>query len=99
MPNFITFSEAPEPEVDHRTLYDRLKEQKDKKQFDYDEAHKLSVFLLLFFKFNSLLENQFRGLDDDEVGFLDLVDKLKSEQSTKRMAEEEIVLQQMRQKV
>jgi len=37
------FSEAPEEEPeDRRCLYDRLQEQKDKKQADFDEQHKLS---------------------------------------------------------
>jgi N-terminal domain of NEFA-interacting nuclear protein NIP30. len=34
--------EAPEEEYDPRSLFDRLKEQKDKKEFEYEEAHKLS---------------------------------------------------------
>lgn len=33
--------EAPEePITDHRSLYDRLQEQRQKKQDEYDEAHK-----------------------------------------------------------
>ena len=35
-------SEAPEPEYDGRTLYDRLQEQKDKKQEEYEESRKFS---------------------------------------------------------
>ena len=34
---------ADEP-YDGRSLYDRLKEQKDKKDYEYEEAHKLSKF-------------------------------------------------------
>jgi len=37
-------SEVPQEEYDSRCLYDRLKEQRDKKQDDWDEAHKLSNF-------------------------------------------------------
>lgn len=39
------FVEAPEPEFDRRSLYDRLKEQKDKKQYEEDEDKKFSNFL------------------------------------------------------
>ena len=43
-----------------RSLWERLEEQKQKKQSDWDEEHKF--------------KNQFRGLNDDEVDFLDKVD-------------------------
>jgi hypothetical protein len=36
------FVEAPEEEVDNRSLYDRLQEQKLKKQEEFDESRKLS---------------------------------------------------------
>ncbi len=36
----------PEEPYDSRSLYERLKEQKDKKDFEFDEAHKLSIFSL-----------------------------------------------------
>ena len=51
---------APEEPVDNRSLWERLEEQKQKKQMDWDEEHKF--------------KNQFRGLNDDEVDFLDKVD-------------------------
>lgn len=36
-------SEAPEEEeIDRRPLYERLQEQKDKKQAEYEDQHKLS---------------------------------------------------------
>lgn len=35
-------SERPEEPYDARSLYDRLKEQKDKKDLEFEEAHKLS---------------------------------------------------------
>lgn len=41
--NFL-FTEAPEVPYDGRSLYERLKEQKDKKDSDYEETHKLSEF-------------------------------------------------------
>ena len=43
--NFLTFfylPERPEEEVDNRTLYEKLQEQKDKKQEEWEEQHKLS---------------------------------------------------------
>ncbi|KOB73866.1 NEFA-interacting nuclear protein NIP30, partial [Operophtera brumata] len=50
--------EAPEDPYDTRPLFQRLEEQRMKKEAEYEEAHKL--------------KNMIRGLDDDEVGFLDL---------------------------
>lgn len=38
----IFLAEAPEEEYDHRSLFDRLQEQKQKKDYEYEEAHKLS---------------------------------------------------------
>lgn len=66
--------EAPEEEYDPRSLYDQLQEQKNKKQAEYEEAHKL--------------KNMIRGLDDDEVEFLDFVDRTKEEIEAKRWKEE-----------
>lgn len=37
----------PEEPYDHRSLFERLEEQKQKKQLEYEEAHKLSKFLIL----------------------------------------------------
>ena len=51
---------APEEPVDNRSLWERLEEQKQKKQMDWDEEHKF--------------KNLVRGLNDDEVDFLDKVD-------------------------
>ncbi|KAL7637715.1 UNVERIFIED_CONTAM: hypothetical protein RMT77_011324 [Armadillidium vulgare] len=74
-----------EPAPDHRSLYERLKEQKDKKQEDWEEAHKL--------------KNMVRGLEDDEVDFLELVDNTKM-QEEKRIREEELTaIQEYRKKV
>lgn len=42
-------SEAPEEEeVDRRCLYERLQEQKDRKQAEHDEQHKLSKQFLIY---------------------------------------------------
>ncbi|XP_063710104.1 PSME3-interacting protein [Culicoides brevitarsis] len=75
--------EAPEPEIDHRSLFDRLQEQKQKKDLDYEETHKL--------------KNMIRGLDDDEVQFLDLVDKNRLEAEKQQKLEEAKLLEEFRQ--
>uniref|UniRef100_H3CMS4 Proteasome activator subunit 3 interacting protein 1 n=1 Tax=Tetraodon nigroviridis TaxID=99883 RepID=H3CMS4_TETNG len=54
-------SEAPEEEYDPRSLYERLQEQKEKKQEEFEEQ----------FKF----KNMVRGLDQDETNFLDEVSR------------------------
>ena len=54
---------APEEPIDNRSLWERLEEQKQKKQMDWDEEHKF--------------KNQFRGLNDDEVDFLDKIDDIR----------------------
>ncbi|KYM75462.1 PREDICTED: protein FAM192A [Atta cephalotes] len=67
--------EAPEESYDPRSLYERLQEQKNKRDIEYEEAHKL--------------KNMIKGLDDDEVEFLDLVDRTKMEEERKKNLEEE----------
>ncbi|XP_076752660.1 PSME3-interacting protein isoform X1 [Xylocopa sonorina] len=67
--------EAPEEVYDPRSLYERLQEQKTKRDAEYEEAHKL--------------KNMIKGLDDDEVEFLDLVDRTKLEEERKKNLEEE----------
>ncbi|KAG7208412.1 hypothetical protein KM043_014644 [Ampulex compressa] len=68
-------TEPPEEAYDPRSLYDRLQEQKNKRDAEYEEAHKL--------------KNMIKGLDDDEVEFLDLVDRTKLEEERKKNLEEE----------
>lgn len=41
-------TEVPEEVVDNRSLYDRLQQQKDLKQAEFDEQHKLSNLYLLY---------------------------------------------------
>ncbi|XP_065370361.1 PSME3-interacting protein isoform X1 [Calliphora vicina] len=77
--------ERPEEPYDGRSLFDRLKEQKMKKDMEYEEAHKL--------------KNLIRGLDDDEVQFLELVDKNKMDMEKKQMLEEEQELKDFRSRV
>ncbi|XP_053740839.1 PSME3-interacting protein isoform X2 [Synchiropus splendidus] len=66
--------EAPEEVYDPRSLYERLKEQKDKKQEEFEEQ----------FKF----KNMVRGLDDDETSFLDEVSRQQSLVEKQRREEE-----------
>ncbi|XP_013855051.1 PSME3-interacting protein [Austrofundulus limnaeus] len=53
--------EVPEEEYDPRSLFERLQEQKDKKQQEFEEQ----------FKFRNMV----RGLDEDETSFLDEVSR------------------------
>ncbi|XP_066262160.1 PSME3-interacting protein [Euwallacea similis] len=77
--------ERPEDPYDSRSLYDRLQEQKQKRDLEYEEAHKL--------------KNMIKGLDDDEVEFLDLVDRTKIEADRKKEIEEEKELNDYRNRV
>uniref|UniRef100_A0A1A9WDT6 Nefa_Nip30_N domain-containing protein n=1 Tax=Glossina brevipalpis TaxID=37001 RepID=A0A1A9WDT6_9MUSC len=77
--------ERPEEPYDGRSLFDRLKEQKLKKDLDYEETHKL--------------KNLIRGLDDDEIQFLELADKNKINMEKKQMQEEEKELKEFRTRV
>ncbi|XP_058066886.1 PSME3-interacting protein [Anopheles bellator] len=77
--------EAPEQEYDGRSLYDRLQEQKQKKDLEFEEAHKL--------------KNMIKGLDDDEVEFLDLVDKNRLNAERQAQLEERKEMNEFRAKV
>ena len=57
-----------------RSLWERLNEQKQKKQDDWDEEHKF--------------KNQFRGLNDEEVDFLDKIDNARADVERKKFLEE-----------
>lgn len=37
-------TEVPEEQYDHRSLFDRLEEQRRKKEYEYEETHKLSKY-------------------------------------------------------
>ncbi|XP_055931639.1 PSME3-interacting protein-like [Argiope bruennichi] len=77
--------EAPEEEYDPRSLYERLQEQKDLKQSELEESRRL--------------KNLIKGLDDDEVAFLELVDQTKIEMETKLWEEEKKEIQEFRRAV
>ncbi|XP_062997441.1 PSME3-interacting protein isoform X1 [Elgaria multicarinata webbii] len=77
--------ECPEEVYDPRSLYERLQEQKDKKQQEFEEQ----------FKF----KNMVRGLDEDESKFLDevsrqqvLIEKQRREEDLKELNEYRISL-------
>ncbi|XP_046973723.1 PSME3-interacting protein [Vanessa cardui] len=77
--------EAPEEVYDNRPLFQRLEEQRLKKEAEFEEAHKL--------------KNMIRGLDDDEVGFLDLVERTKAEVAQQISIEEKKEMQEFRERV
>ncbi|XP_048484273.1 PSME3-interacting protein [Plutella xylostella] len=77
--------EAPEEPYDNRPLFTRLEEQRLKKEAEYEEAHKL--------------KNMIRGLDDDEVGFLDLVESSKAQAAQQIFLEEKKEMQEFRERV
>lgn len=77
--------EAPEQPYDSRSLYERLQEQKQRKELEYEEAHKL--------------KNMIKGLDDDEIEFLDLVDRTKIAADRRKNFEEERELNDYRNRV
>lgn len=72
--DYRPIAEAPEEEYDHRTLFERLQEQKMKKQEEYEEAHKL--------------KNMIKGLDNDEISFLQDIDKSKIAEEERKLQEE-----------
>ncbi|XP_055078350.1 PSME3-interacting protein isoform X2 [Periophthalmus magnuspinnatus] len=74
--------EAPEEVYDPRSLFERLQEQKDKKQEEFEEQ----------FKF----KNMVRGLDEDETSFLDEVSRQQSLVEKRRRDEEKLELQEYR---
>lgn len=74
--------ECPEQVLDNKTLYERLQEQKQKKQDEWDEQHQL--------------KNMIRGLDGDETVFLDLVAKQQEEIANRRFNEESQELKEYR---
>ncbi|XP_045762837.1 PSME3-interacting protein isoform X2 [Maniola jurtina] len=77
--------EAPEEAYDTRPLFQRLEEQRLRKDAEYEEAHKL--------------KNMIRGLDDDEVSFLDLVERTKAEVAQQISIEEKKEMQEFRERV
>ncbi|KAK5966652.1 mRNA capping enzyme large subunit [Trichostrongylus colubriformis] len=67
--------QAPEPEVCNKSLYEQLRDNKEAKQAEIDEAKKF--------------KNMLRGIDEDESDFLARVNELKSAELRKAKKEEE----------
>ncbi|KAL3082392.1 hypothetical protein niasHT_038458 [Heterodera trifolii] len=60
--------------VDKRTLYERMEEQRDKKQLEDDETH--------------ALKDQFRAIDEAESGILTQVERAKAEQEPLQLSQQ-----------
>ncbi|XP_071784874.1 PSME3-interacting protein-like [Asterias amurensis] len=75
--------ECPEEDTDMRCLYDKLQEQNDKKQEDFEEQ----------FKF----KNMVRGIDEEESKFLDEVADRQMELETRRWKEENEMVAEIKQ--
>ena len=75
----------PEEQSDTRTLYERLREQRELKAAEIAEE--------------KAMRSRVRGLEQDEAGFLDLVDSVKHQQHLRRQQEEEAVIKELREKV
>ena len=55
--NYFLLIECPEPVHDNKTLYERLEEQKQKKQDEWDEQHQLSKFTVFLSMFSVFCSN------------------------------------------
>ncbi|XP_077983336.1 PSME3-interacting protein-like [Glandiceps talaboti] len=78
--------ECPDEEYDPRSLFERLQEQKDKKQEEFEEK----------FKFKNMI---YKGLDDGEAEFLDHVSDRQIQIQKERMTEEKEILKEYKESV
>lgn len=46
----------PDEQYDHRSLFDRLEEQRRKKEYEYEETHKLSECIVLLITIVNVLD-------------------------------------------
>uniref|UniRef100_A0A1B6CR71 FAM192A/Fyv6 N-terminal domain-containing protein n=1 Tax=Clastoptera arizonana TaxID=38151 RepID=A0A1B6CR71_9HEMI len=74
--------EAPEEEFDNRSLFERLQLEKHRKEKEQEETHRL--------------KNMVRGLDDEEVEFLDQVDRTKLAAERRNLDDESKALKEFR---
>ncbi|KAK3085263.1 hypothetical protein FSP39_000827 [Pinctada imbricata] len=74
--------ECPDEVVDNRSLFERLQEQKDKKEMEFQDS--------ISFK------NEIKTLQEDEVQFLNYVSKKEVELTKARNAEEAQIIQEMK---
>lgn len=77
--------ECPEEEYDPRSLYEKLQEQKETKQAEYDQQ----------FKF----KNMVRGLDDEESEFLEKVSQKQIEIEESNKKEEKELMSELKNRV
>ncbi|KAJ2616520.1 hypothetical protein H4S08_000756 [Coemansia sp. RSA 1365] len=84
---YETGAAAPIPETDYdpRTLYERLQEQRSKKEEAYAESRRFA--------------NQIRKLDTEEIEFLDTVDVLERQKQTEQKQTEILALADFNNKV
>ncbi|KAJ2809466.1 hypothetical protein H4R20_000086 [Coemansia guatemalensis] len=76
---------APNTDYDPRTLYERLQEQRSKKEDAYAESRRFA--------------NQIRKLDTDEIEFLDTVDELERKKQNEQKQSELLALAEFNSKV
>jgi len=74
--------DAPEEAHDTRTLYDKLQQQKQTKELEFEESMKA--------------KNQFRGLEEEETDFLKFCSDKKDEINKKREEENRTALEEIR---
>ncbi|GMT00656.1 hypothetical protein PENTCL1PPCAC_22830, partial [Pristionchus entomophagus] len=81
--NLIKYiSDAPEPEVCNKSLYDQLRINKDKKELEMQEER--------------ALKNLVRGIDEDESHFLSMVNDIQRKDEKAKKKEEEELLREMK---
>lgn len=78
-------TEFPEQPIDNRSLYEKLKEQRDAKQEEFEESRKF--------------KNLIRGLDDSDIDHLTVIDQRKLDEERKQKEEEMNELNDYRAKV
>ena len=93
-------AERPEEPIDNRTLYEKLKSQRDKKQEEFEEQFKFSEYNNAkpqTNRYGFLLENMiYKGLDDDEAVFLQLIADKQAKQAAETRNQEKEELQAYR---
>jgi len=77
--------EVPDEPIETRSLFEQLQAQKDQKELDHEEQHRM--------------RNQVRGLDKEEADFLDFVVEKQQEREKEKYLEECEVLQEFRNSV
>ncbi len=99
----LTVLERPEDVYDPRSLFERLQEQKNMKEEEWQQAHSLSLFALAARHHSPLpsshntTENQvYMGLDEDEFEFIDKVGRQQHEADQQRWLQEALEIKKFR---